>query len=69
MEKLAVKYGRPIKCLGCPRTTLFNTATPPGWIAEIWKTMGGKDMRVVICFSCRNLTRPYPQSDTTRSRA
>jgi hypothetical protein len=59
MEKLVVGPARPAQCLGCRNTTLFEDTGPTGptgWIAETWKTIGGKTLRVVICFSCRNLT-------------
>jgi hypothetical protein len=56
MKQLDVSPARPIHCLDCNQTTLFEGAKPAGWIAETWKTIGDGNIRVVMCFQCRNLT-------------
>ena len=55
MEKIDVVFGRPVQCMDCGRTTLFDDKLPPGWIAEAWDTEGGQEMAIVRCFGCRHL--------------
>lgn len=56
MNKLDVRYGRPVQCCGfnCNATTLFNGELPSGWIAESWPTHGGGAIKFVLCFPCRH---------------